>query len=321
MRSSITTTTLAILLTAGLLPIAACDTDDAQSSERSAPAPDPAPASAGPKVEFAPAQLSSAATTSAPAVEAPTLPSPPSAAPAPAAGPWQGWVDAEVTRTQAEAPAWFQHVMTAQPKLTRAKSLRLVGPEFEDQSAAPVLLHRYLTANEDPQVRAAVVEALVRTRGAYAAAIVDLLEAESDPLVRVHLVSSLQRVAGSDALAALELGLVDADPQVRIAAAYTAGSHPDGASLAAPMLALLDQVDQVEVQLAAARTLGYLHVDTASKPLTRLLTSTDAELRLASLQAIERIDPVYAKGLGELSVLLGDADARVARAAQKIADH
>jgi hypothetical protein len=270
-------------------------------------------------VEFEPAKLPE--TKSTPIVAAPDLPTPPTTAPAAMPEQWQAWVDAEVTRIQVEAPEWFDHVMTVAPKRTRSGFLRLVGPELEDPSAAPVLLHRYLTAGESPEIEAAVLAALVRTHGAYgsyAKVLVDLLPTEPDPLVRIGMVSSLRRVSGPDALAAIEIALADADPQVRVTAATIAGRHPEGAALADSLIEVLD--DLPTVQLAAARSLGYLRVGSATAGLTGLLASSDADVRLSSLQAIDRIDPAYAEGLSQLAALVADADPKVARAAQKIAN-
>ncbi|HLT38733.1 MAG TPA: HEAT repeat domain-containing protein, partial [Enhygromyxa sp.] len=178
-------------------------------------------------------------------------------------------------------------------------------------------LHRYLTADESPEVKAAVVAALTRTRGDYARVLAELLTTEPDALVRVGMVSSLRRVPGPDAIAAIEVALADADPQVRETAANIAGRHPEGASLAAPLIDALD--DLPAIQLAAARSLGYLRVPSATAALTGLLASADADLRLASLQAIDRIDPELAEGLSQLATLTADPDPKVARAAQKIA--
>src|SRR5690606_29997635 len=129
-------------------------------------------------------QLSDAATQAQAPVEVPAAATPPSAAPSPAPQQWQAWVDAEVVRVQAEAPAWFEQIMSAEPKRTRSGFLRLVGPEFEDPNAAPVLLHRYLSAGERPEVQAAVVAALGRTKSNdYAKVIAELLPQEPDALV------------------------------------------------------------------------------------------------------------------------------------------
>jgi hypothetical protein len=268
-----------------------------------------------------PARLPASATASTPTLAAPELPSPPSAGPAAIAGqPWRARVTAEVTRVQTDAPAWFDHVMTLEPRRARSGVLRLVGPELEDPSAAPVLLHRYLQAEEAPEVRAAVIAALSRTLADdtdYVGAVTELLASEADPQVRVAMITTLRRAPGPEAIVGLELGLADADPQVRVAAANAAGRHPDGSQLAAPLIAALD--DLPEVQLAASRSLGYLHVESATTTLTGLLASDDAQLRLSALQAIDRIDPAVAEGLAQLSVLVTDADPKVARAAEKIA--
>lgn len=297
------------MLSLALLSVGACVGDEGEPSQEVR--------SAAKSVEFEPAKLPQAALASTPVVAAPELPQPPSAAPAAVPEQWQAWVSSEVARVQSEAPEWFEHVMTVAPKRTRSGFLRLVGPELEDPNAAPVLLHRYLSANESVEIKAAVVAALVRTNGSYAKVLADLLTSEPDPLVRVGMVASLRRVPGPEALAAIEVALADVDPQVRTAAANMAGRHPDGASLAAPLIDALD--DLPDVQLAAARSLGYLKVATATTALTDLLASPDAEVRLSSLQAIDRIDPSYAAGLSQLAVLVADADPTVARAAQTIA--
>jgi hypothetical protein len=302
MRSPMTITlfSLALLLSSGCVG----DEGDAPGTqERSA--------------KFEPAKLPEAASKPAPVVAAPELPAPPSSAPAAMPEQWQAWVSSEVARVQTESPEWFEHVMTVEPKRTRSGFLRLVGPELEDPNAVPVLLHRYLTAGESTEVKAAVLAALVRTQGDYAKVVGDLLGSEPDALVRVGMVSSLRRVPGSDALAAIEIALADADPQVRVAAANVASRHPEGATLAAPLIDALD--DLPDVQLAASRSLGYLHVQSATAALAGLLASADADVRLSSLQAIDRIDPAYAEGLTQLAALVGDADPKVARAAQKIA--
>ncbi|MFO7567933.1 MAG: HEAT repeat domain-containing protein [Enhygromyxa sp.] len=302
MRSSITFTTL---LSLGLLASFGC-VDEAE--------PNPTNTRAA---EFEAKPLPEAARAPVASVAAPELPSPPSSAPAPVPEAWQAWLDAELTRVQAEAPQWFDHVMTVAPKRARSGSWRLVGPELEDPNVTPVLLHRYQSGGESPEVRAAVVAALVGLEGAHAKVVGDLLTAEPDALVRVGLLSSLRRVPGPEALAALELALADADLQVRVSAAVIAGRHPEGASLAAPLIDALD--DEPELALAASRSLGYLRVAPATGALAGLLANPDPDLRLASLQAIDRIDPGHAEGLAELATLVADTDPKVARAAQKIA--
>lgn len=306
MRSSITLTTL---LSIALLSTG-CDDGESSTTLRASPGTTP-------DGELEAKPLPAAAQTPVPLLAAPELPSPPSGAPTMIADAWQVWLDGEVVRIQAEAPQWFEHVMTVAPKRARSGAWRLVGPELENQNVTAVLLHRYQTGGESPEVRAAVVAALVPLEGAYAKAIGELLVGEPEALVRIGLVSSLRRASGPEALTALELALTDAEPQVRVTAATIAGRHPQGASLAAPLIDALG--DLPEVAVAASRSLGYLKVASATAALTEQLASSDPGLRLASLQAIDRIDPSHAKALSQLSTLLADADPKVARAAQRIA--
>jgi hypothetical protein len=308
MRLNKSTLASLVFMSSIALPIMGCD-DGAEptTQERSAESVDSVASNPTPSAPSTPALI-----------EAPELPSPPSHAPAQVpADSFQPWLDAEVTRIQVEAPAWVERLMTVEPKLARSGTLRLVGPEFEDPNAAPVLLHRYQTAGEAPAVRAAVIAALALTQADYAGAIGQLLATETDATVRVAMVTTLRRASGPAAVAALELAFADVDPQVRMNAAITAGRHVDGASLATALIAALG--DSADVQLAAARSIGYLKIESAAPALTALLASADAELRLASLQAIDRIDPEYAEGLTQLDALTTDADPKVARAAQTIA--
>jgi hypothetical protein len=313
MRTSILPLTLAAVFT-----LAACtgESDDPIVSERAAEPPgEDAPAEAvTPAEALEPARMFEMPASAIVAPELPSPPSPPSAGSSIAAQGWQAWLDAEVARIQAEAPEWFDHVMTLEPKRARSRVMRLVGPALEDPSAAPVLLHRFQTANEPPATKAAVVAALAFTNGSYAAALVDLLQVEPEPLVRVGMIGALQRLGGPEVLAAFELALGDPDAEVRTAAANAIGRHADGASLAAPLIAALDDVG--DVQVAAARSLGYLHIEAAIEALSKQLSNADAGVRLSSLQAIDRIDPTRARDLAP--PLVDDADPVVAHAAQSI---
>jgi hypothetical protein len=320
MRSLIVPTLMSLAL---LAP--ACDSGEPAQTRaaalESAPEPEPAPAPApAPATEYTPAPLSEAATQPASSID-PFIPADPPtrAAAVIAEQPWQTWLAAEAEQLAAEAPEWFAQIMSATPTRTRAGFLRMVGPHLESPHAAPVLLHRYQTAGETPEVQAAVIDALARTNGEYAPAIAELLGSETDAGVRVAMMGSLQRAAGASAIAGLAAGLSDPDEQVRIAAASAIAHHPEGAQLGAALTEALATDSSLEVQRTAARGLGYLGVATASATLASKLDSPDAKLRLAALQAIDRVDPSYAAALPQLSVLVSDHDAKVARAATSIA--
>lgn len=305
----LSTITLMAAMTVGL---SACGDLDRNDDELRAVEPAPSDA----EVEFEPANLPEQTPPPA-SVDAPDVPEPPAAAPAPMAQDWVAWMETEVERAQTEAPEWYAHVMAMGPRPTRSGFLRFVGPELENANAAPVLLYRYTTGTDDVPTKAALVAALERTGGDYAPALVELMASESEPVIRVGMVAALKRADGPVALQGLELALGDADVDVRTAAAFNIGMRADGAELTSALTAALDD-DAPQVVAASARALGFVHAEGVTDELAALLTSGDAEVRLRSLQAIDRIDPAYAGGL-DLAPLMADDDAKVARAASKIA--
>lgn len=246
----------------------------------------------------------------------PELPSPPGD-PSEPGDDWRAWVDTELARATAEAPEWTARVLALVPTQARSGVLRLVDPALEHPAAAALLLHRLTAATEPAEHRPALAAALARTKGPYLAPLVELLAGEADPEVRAALVRCLRRNEGPQVIEALALALADTDPRVRQAAASEVGRATQGAALADPLAQLLTDAD-AEVRLSTARSLGYLGATAAMPGLTAALASDDARLRLAALQALDRIDPSYARGLAQLDALAADPDAKVAAAAQRI---
>jgi HEAT repeat protein len=218
-----------------------------------------------------------------------------------------------------ESAEWEAHVLAIQPVRARSGVLRLADPALEHPAAAPLLLARLTTGNEPSEVRAALAAALARTEGDFLDAVVELLGTEADPMVRAALVSTLRRAEGPAVIAGLELALVDEDVGVRLAAAIEAGRVSQGEQLAEPLTALLDDAD-TDVRLSAARSLGYLEAGEGKPGLAILLGDDDARLRLAALQALDRIDPTDTTMLDRIDELLADPDPKVSAAARKIAD-
>jgi HEAT repeat protein len=135
---------------------------------------------------------------------------------------------------------------------------------------------------------------------------------------RRALVTALRRTPAEAALPVLRGGLVHADPAMRAAAALAAGRRIDGVALADLLLTAATSDPVVAVRIAAIRSLGLLHHTEAFAPLQQNLSHETAEIRLSSLRALARIDPVRAAALPELARMQLDADARVAGAATKI---
>jgi HEAT repeat protein len=208
--------------------------------------------------------------------------------------------------------------MALQPQKTRAGWLRITDPIINTPEAAPILIERLLAGGDSPAVRAALAEAIGRTKADYAQPVSDLITSETDPRVREMLVGTLGHQAQSAAAhPGLNVALHDTDPTVRAAAARTIAARDDGAAFADPLIALVQDQD-AKVRAAAARSLGVLQIDAAKTSLTALLSDADPEVRLQGLRAIDRIDPSFAASLAPLATLERDTDQRVQRLATTI---
>jgi HEAT repeat protein len=225
----------------------------------------------------------------------------------------------EVTPEPVAATGSLRDQLTVmQPQKTRAGWLRFTDPVINNPDAAAILLERLIGGADAPEVRAALAEAIGRTRGDYAVEVSELLASEADPRVREMLVGTLGRQAPTPAaLVGLATGLQDSAAQVRAAAARTAAYRSDGAQLGDALIGLLADAES-SVRSDAAQTLGVLQVAAAKQSLVALLADGDAEVRLNALRAVHRIDPEFALALPVLAQLEQDDDARVQRLAAKI---
>jgi HEAT repeat protein len=205
-----------------------------------------------------------------------------------------------------------------QPQKTRAGWVRFTDPAINNPEAAAILLERLISGTDAPEVRAALAEAIGRTRGEYAVEVSELLASEADARVREMLVGTLGRQAPSPAaLVGLATALSDSAVEVRAAAARTIATRSDGDELGDELIALLADAEP-SVRSDAARTLGILQISEATQPLVALLADANAEVRLDALRAVHRIDPPYALSLPVLAQLEQDSDARVQQLATKI---
>jgi len=236
----------------------------------------------------------------------------------PVAADWKATANERADKVRTDNPERYMAVSGLQPIKTRKGTPRFVGEAVRDPAAADVLLGRLAAGEQDALVRAALVEALPRTGGEYGTELVAMLAEETDADVRVVMVAALERADAGAAHAGLVAALGDEDPIVRAEAARVASMRADGAALAGELeLALADETPQVRA--AAARTIGVLAVADARDALVSGLADSDARVRLQSLRAIDRIDPAYAAALPQLTTLQADADARVARIADRLA--
>ena len=144
------------------------------------------------------------------------------------------------------------------------------------------------------------------------------LAREPEGVGRRPLMQSLRRASAEHALPVLRTGLAATDPAVRAAAALATGRRRDGHTLAPQLITLATDDAVITVRVAACRGLGQLRPPGAWAPLQQNLSHEAAELRVAALRALARIDPARAAALPELGRLQLDPDARVAGAATKV---
>ncbi len=243
---------------------------------------------------------------------APVAQQAPAAASAPvraATGPWRDRVAADLASLRATSPALLAELTQLAPTTTRAGFVRFTSDALHDPRAASVFLDRLVRGGESEEVRSALVEALPRTGGAFADALVELYATETSAVVHSAYLFAARRAPATDALALVKRGLTDSASTVQAEAARTAAAHASGKLLATELRAALHASDPA-VRSEVARTLGILGVASARDELVSMLTDASGDVRLESLRAIERIEPGFAATL-PLDRLAHDVDPRV----------
>jgi HEAT repeat protein len=178
---------------------------------------------------------------------------------------------------------------TLQPSATRAGFLRFTDDAIHDPRAARVFLDRLESGTESEGVRAALVEALPRTGGDYAGAIVELMAKERSPIVRAAYVHTARRAPAVEAIAIARRGLVDSSPEVIGEAIRATASLTDGAKLADSLRGALSS-SEAQVRLEAARAIGILRIAVAKTELDALAFDASPEVRREAARALTRID-------------------------------
>jgi hypothetical protein len=234
------------------------------------------------------------------------------------AGDWRARVTADLAALRDTAPALLAELTSLAPQRTRAGHARFTSDALHDPRAASVLLDRLAAAHETEDTRVALAEALPRTGGVYADAVVDLLELERAAAVRAVLVSTARRAPADHALAILRRGFADGSNDVRAEACRTAASRADGAALADDVRGAFATGDAT-TRSEAARTLGILRIAAARDALLAALGDSSADVRLESLRALDRLAPGSLAPHPALGALARDSDERVARLASSLA--
>lgn len=227
---------------------------------------------------------------------------------------WRSTLDAQMAQAIADEPEAVAAFAELQPIQNRAGQLFLITPDTEYRTV--LLADRLLNGDDPGEVRTALARQLAPAGKSNPELMVGLYQAEEDPLVRSALVHGLRRVDGDLALPLIAASLESADNTERFEAAQVAGMHAEGAALAPELSAVLSDSDPM-VRQAAARSLGVHRVSDSAQALAPLLQDDSATVRLAALNALEKVDPAQAAVLS--ASMTQDADPRVARAAKRIA--
>jgi len=233
-------------------------------------------------------------------------------------GAWRARIDEEVARLKKDDPTLWRSLTTVDAMPTRAGFTRLRGELVRHPVSASVFLSRYLE-ERDGETRAALVEALPRTGGVYADALVELIDSEPDESARAAMIDALGGGEPAAALQGVSKGLADKAVSVRLEAAVVAGRLARGAELGAELSTLLAD-SAAEVRAAAARSLGAHGVASASAALSARLADDDANVRLQALRALARIDGDSLARNPALATLAGDSDERVRRVALSLVE-
>jgi len=142
-----------------------------------------------------------------------------------------------------------------------------------------------------------------------------MLGGENDPFVRAAVIDSISAVCPQDCVSTFQASLVDSDPLVRSEAVQALGNSGDKAAVALLIRALLDDNNE-GVRMAAAFWLGGLEDSSAIAPLEDALTGDlDPHVRAACASALKRFDtPASAAALKKAQ---DDDDERVQKAANE----
>jgi HEAT repeat protein len=200
---------------------------------------------------------------------------------------------------------------------TRAGTPALSSPLLSEEMALPLMVDRLVHGAEDRALRVSLARAVSADDALLGDTLLGLYSQETDAEVRAALIVGARK--HPDAAASLSLltqGLADPSALVRAEAAAAAGSHPQGASLGDALIAALRGDKDAAVRGAAARSLGWLRLSTASPALTTALSDPSAEVRLTALRALERVDAAAARAAAPR--LQADPDPGVARAAKAL---
>jgi HEAT repeat protein len=171
---------------------------------------------------------------------------------------------------------------------------------------------RLLDAMDTPDVRVALAYALDEEHRLPWSVL-----SEQTAAVRVALLHGYKKVEAADSAVVLSRAMQDEAAEVRAEAVRLAGYRADIGVLTRGLLGGLEDVD-LSVRMLSARTLGWHEVQEAFAPVSVLLADPSAEVRVAAVRALGKIDPIQAKSMIEIQRFAEGEHPGLKRAAKRV---
>ena len=179
------------------------------------------------------------------------------------------------------------------PRVTRAGFFRFLGEDLEDPTWTEFYIKRFSEKGEPLPIRLALLDLILRSGGDWSSSMYKYLGIEEEPSIRAAIIDMTKRLEAEEAIAFIDIAITDDSPEVRSAAMRALGNHMDIDRSVELIAALGDPSDQV--RLMAIRTIGWTKDRNAIPALTAFLGDKNGMIRLKSLYALDKVDPNEAK--------------------------
>jgi len=210
-------------------------------------------------------------------------------------------------------PELAEWVSSVAPTRNRAGQYYFPGRTLVQEHAQALLMERLLSKQDDTEVRVALAYAL------DSSVLIpwSRVSEEEDPRVRAAMIHLSKESTQPGAAELLASATTDPAPGVRAEALRISGYVQRAPQLDRALLRALKD-SEPQARALAARSLGWLQVQTAFDAIRPLLADENPEVRDRALQALADINESRTRGLDELLVLQEDSHRPLARRAQRL---
>jgi hypothetical protein len=221
-------------------------------------------------------------------------------------------IDSTAAQIRMDQPEVAVRVDEMRPLKNRAGQWFFPGRDLTTPAAQVLIQDRLLDAADIPGVRVALAYALDEEHRLPWSVI-----SEQTAVVRVALLHGYKKVETSDSTAVLNRAMQDDAAEVRAEAVRLAGYQADIGVLETRLMNGLQDAD-LNVRMLSARTLGWHEVREAFAPVSVLLNDPSADVRVAAVRALGKLDPVQAKSMVEIQRFAEGDHPGLQRAAKRV---